>query len=94
MDLWRATKQPSAVPTKCKELIQLAIVLTQHCQPCIKLHVKICVQAGCTRAEIIDAANVALAMGGGAVYEYIGYLIEALDIYLPLSGQKLQNNEV
>ncbi len=83
MNMWRATKQPSAIPAKYKELAQLAIVLVQHCRPCVKLHVKICVQTGCSRAEIMDAANIALAMGGGAVYEYIGYLIEALDVYLP-----------
>jgi AhpD family alkylhydroperoxidase len=83
MEFWRKTKEPSAIPAKYKELTQLAIVLVQHCRPCIELHVKICAEAGCTRAEIMDTAIVALAMGGGAVYEYIGYLIEALDCYLP-----------
>ena len=85
MQFWRKTKEEGAIPTKYKELMQLAIVLVQHCRPCIGLHTQICVNVGCTREEILDAANVALAMGGGPVFEYIGYLVEALDEYLPAS---------
>jgi AhpD family alkylhydroperoxidase len=84
MQFWRKTKEESAIPTKYKELMQLSIVLVQHCRPCIRLHTEICVSVGCTREEILDAANVALAMGGGPVFEYIGYLVEALDEYLPI----------
>jgi len=83
MQFWRKTKEESTVPTKYKELMQLAIVLVQHCRPCINLHTQICVQVGCTRAEILDAANIALAMGGGPVFEYIGYLMQALDEFDP-----------
>ncbi len=83
MQFWRKTKEESAIPTRCKELMQLAIVLVQHCRPCINLHTQICVQVGCSREEILDAANVALAMGGGPVFEYIGYLMQALDEFDP-----------
>lgn len=86
MQFWRKTKDESAIPTKYKELMQLAIVLTQQCRPCINLHTQICVQVGCSREEILDAANVALAMGGGPVFEFIGYLMQALDEYLPKEG--------
>jgi AhpD family alkylhydroperoxidase len=79
MQFWRKTKEESAIPTKYKELMQLAIVLTMHCRPCINLHTQICLDVGCTRAEILDAANVALAMGGGPVFTYIGHLMQALD---------------
>jgi AhpD family alkylhydroperoxidase len=83
MQFWRKTKEESAIPGKYKELMQLAIVLTMHCRPCIDIHTRICVQVGCSREEILDAANVALAMGGGPVFEYTGYLMQALDEYLP-----------
>jgi len=86
MQFWRKTKEESAIPTKYKELMQLAIVLTMHCRPCINLHTRICLQAGCTRPEILDAANIALAMGGGPVFEYIGYLMQALDELEPRQG--------
>jgi AhpD family alkylhydroperoxidase len=79
MQFWRKSREESAIPTKYKELMQLAIVLVQHCRPCINLHTQICLSVGCTRAEIFDAANIALAMGGGPVFAYIGYLMQALD---------------
>jgi AhpD family alkylhydroperoxidase len=83
MQFWRKTKEESAIPAKYKELMQLAIVLTMHCRPCINLHTQICLETGCTRVEILDAANIALAMGGGPVFEYVGYLMQALDGHLP-----------
>jgi len=79
MELWRASKGGDAIPLKYKELMQLAIVLVQHCKPCIFLHTKACVEAGATKEEILETAGVALAMGGGPVYEYIGYLLIALE---------------
>lgn len=83
IQFWRKIKEPSAIPTKYKELMQLAVVLVLHCRPCIRLHTQICLQVGCSRDEILDAANIALAMGGGPVFEYIGYLMQALDSYEP-----------
>jgi len=79
MQFWRKTKEDGAIPTKYKELMQLAIVLVQRCRPCINLHTQICISAGCTREEIIEAANVAIAMGGGPVFEYVGYMMQTLD---------------
>ncbi len=81
LELWRETKKESVIPLKYKELMQLAIVIVQHCKPCIFLHTKICLEAGATKEEILDTAGIALAMGGGPVYEYIGYVMEALEFY-------------
>lgn len=94
LQFWRKTKEESVIPTKYKELMQLAIVLVQHCRPCINLHTQICVSVGCTREEILDTANVALAMGGGPVFEYIGYLMQALDECLLGQNPKSRQNEV
>ncbi len=80
MDLWRTSKE-GTIPQKYKELMELSIVLVQHCKPCIFLHTKICLDNGATRDEILEAAEVAVAMAGGVVYEYLGYLIEALEYY-------------
>jgi len=80
MDLWRTSKK-GVIPIKYKELMELAIVLVQHCKPCIFLHTKICLDIGATRDEILEAAEVAVVMAGGVVYEYLGYLVEALEYY-------------
>lgn len=81
LEMWRESKSQGAIPLKYKELTALAIVLTQHCKPCIFLHTMICLDVGCSREEILEIAEVAVSMGGGIVYEYVGYLVEALDFY-------------
>ena len=84
LNFWRQAKKPSAIPTKYKELIQLAIVLASHCELCIYKHAKLCLLAGATRAEILDAAAQALAVGDSIVYEYLAYVVDALDYYEPV----------
>ena len=81
MDMWRKSKEGDKLPLKYRELIALAIVLVQHCKPCIFLHTRICLEVGASREEILETAEVAVAMGGGIVYEYVGYLVEALNFY-------------
>ncbi len=81
MDFWRATKQKSAIPAKYKELIQLSIVVYARCESCIYQHTQACIHAGATREEILDAAAQAVAIGGGIVYEYIPYVLDALELY-------------
>ncbi|MCD6277946.1 carboxymuconolactone decarboxylase family protein, partial [candidate division WOR-3 bacterium] len=63
MDMWRKSKEGEALPLKYRELIALAIVLVQHCKPCIFLHTKICIEVGATREEILETAEIAVAMG-------------------------------
>ena len=64
---------------KQKELIALGIGIAVRCEPCIYSHVQSAVKAGATRAEILDAAGVALMMSGGPGYTYLPRVVEALD---------------
>ncbi len=79
LEFWRGSKRGEAIPRKYKELMELAIVLVLHCKPCIFLHTKLCLDAGASREEILETAQIAISMGGGVVYEYVGYLMEALE---------------
>ncbi len=81
MNFWRESKKGDAIPLKMKELMALAIVIVEKCKPCIFLHTKICIEVGASDEEILETAGVALSMGGGPVYEYIGYVVEALEYY-------------
>ncbi|MCD6594395.1 carboxymuconolactone decarboxylase family protein [bacterium] len=84
MDFWRATKHKSQLPQKYKELIQLAIVLYDRCESCIYQHIELCLMAGATRFEILDAASQSVAIGGGIVYENLAYIMDALDYFEPI----------
>ena len=62
-----------------KELIALGIGVTQRCGPCIRLHVQKSLQAGATREQILEAASVAVMMGGGPAYTHIPIVIDTLE---------------
>ncbi|MEN6395844.1 MAG: carboxymuconolactone decarboxylase family protein [Methanoregula sp.] len=55
----------SALSTKYKELIAIALSISRCCVPCLAVHTKNAVAAGATREEVIDAAKIGVEFGGG-----------------------------
>jgi len=55
---------------KTKELMALAIGIAIRCKPCIQFHAAEAVKANASRAEILEAASVAVFMGGGPAVAY------------------------
>ncbi len=74
--------QDGPVPAKMKELIAVAISVTVQCDPCIKLHVQKSLELGATRQEILDAASVAVMMGGGPAWTHLPVVLETVDALL------------
>jgi AhpD family alkylhydroperoxidase len=70
-----------------KEFIAVAIGVAIRCEPCIKLHVKMCLDAGATKEQVLEAASVAVMMGGGSAYTHIPVVIDTLEI---LTGESLE----
>ena len=62
---------------KHKELIAVAIAVTQGCSGCIGFHVKALVQLGCTRGELEEMLAVCVYMGGGPALMYSAEVISA-----------------
>ena len=65
------------LPAKTKELIGVAIGLYNRCQYCICVHTSGAYKAGATRAEILAAAEVAIAFGGGPSLAYSAAILTA-----------------
>jgi len=63
---------------KQKELIALGIGVASRCESCIYAHVEKCLHAGATPREVMDAAAVAVMMGGGPAFTYVPVVSEAL----------------
>jgi AhpD family alkylhydroperoxidase len=63
--------EPGALPTKTKELLGLVASMVLRCDDCITYHVVRCGEEGSTRAEVIDAMNVALVVGGSIVIPHL-----------------------
>ncbi len=76
---FQALMKEGALSVREKELIALGAALTTRCAPCINLHVKKCLEAGATRAQILEAAGVIVMMQGGPGYTHVPEVIAALD---------------
>jgi AhpD family alkylhydroperoxidase len=81
--LARAAMAEGAVSAKHKELMALAIGITQHCSGCIGFHVKALLKLDCTRAELEEMLSVCVYMGGGPALMYAAEAIKAWDVMAP-----------
>jgi len=70
MGLLGAAYKPGAMDTKTKELISVSIGVFSRCEYCIVFHTYKALEAGANREEIIEAAMVAVAFGGGPSMAY------------------------
>lgn len=68
-----------ALSIKHKELIAAGIAVATRCEPCIYAHVEKCLKHGATPAEVLEAAGVAVMMGGGPAYTYVPVVVAALE---------------
>ena len=77
--LSKAAMAEGAINAKNKELIALAIGVTQHCSGCIGFHVKALVKLHCTRAELEEMLAICVYMGGGPALMYTAEVLAAWD---------------
>lgn len=81
--LAKAAMAEGAVSEKNKELIALAIGITQHCSGCIGFHVKALRRLQCTREELEEMLAVCVYMGGGPALMYASEALAAWDAFAP-----------
>lgn len=63
--------QEGALDAKTKELAGLVASTVLRCDDCITYHLVRCAEEGWKRAEVIDAMNVALVVGGSIVIPHL-----------------------
>ncbi len=66
----RAAVADGVLPARIKELIALAIAVTEQCDGCIAYHAKAAARRGATEEEVAEALGVALLMNGGPATAY------------------------
>jgi len=79
MGMFSKIMKDGALGLKEKELVALGIAVAQPCTPCIRLHVQKCLAAGATKEQILEAASVAMMMGGGPAFTHIPVVMETLE---------------
>ncbi|MEM2882055.1 MAG: carboxymuconolactone decarboxylase family protein [Candidatus Bathyarchaeia archaeon] len=77
--LSKAVTKDGALSRKVKELIALGIAIAVRCEYCIAIHAQLAINAGATREEMLEAAEVAVLMGGGPARTYVTELRKALE---------------
>jgi AhpD family alkylhydroperoxidase len=77
--LAKAAIAEGAISAKNKELIALAIGITQHCSGCVAFHVKALLKLGCTREELEEMLTICVYMGGGPALMYSAEALKAWD---------------
>ena len=65
---------------RTKELLGLVASAVLRCNDCIDYHLEQCAEAGYSDAELEDALNVALVVGGSIVIPHLRHAIETLDL--------------
>ena len=67
---------------KTRELLALAIAVTQRCQPCINLHVEALMKIGTSREELGSVLAICVQMGGGPALMYAAHALGVWDEYV------------
>jgi len=74
-----AAYKDGALDAKTKELLGLVASCVLRCNDCIDYHLIQCVDLGCTDAELYDALNVALVVGGSIFIPHLRHAVETID---------------
>jgi AhpD family alkylhydroperoxidase len=79
-ELRDAVAGDGALPARTKKLIMIGIAVAIRCEPCIRMHVAGAKEMGISREEILEAAGVAVLLGGGPAAAYSGlFLLDELN---------------
>jgi len=63
-DYMKAANRAGRVDGRTKKLIAIALSIVQHCEPCLRSHLKSALEMGITRVEIEEVANLAVEFAG------------------------------
>ncbi len=77
--LAQGASKAGALDEKTKELIAMAIGVSQRCDGCIGFHAKACKNLGVTREELAEVMAMCVYMGGGPALMYAADALRAYD---------------
>jgi AhpD family alkylhydroperoxidase len=65
--------------SKHKELIAVDISVVIDCEPCMQWHIEQAAKAGATMAEVLEAVEVGIEMGGGPATVSARFALEVME---------------
>lgn len=73
------------IPAHVKELIALAIAVSEECDGCIAYHARAAAAKGASREELAEVLGVTLLMNGGPASVYAPRAWEAFNEFAPVA---------
>ena len=73
-----AAYKDGALSTRVKRLMALSIAVKAGCPGCITYQLKLAVEAGATRDEVIEATSVAMSMGGTTANAWVWIVVKMM----------------
>jgi AhpD family alkylhydroperoxidase len=64
-----------------KELIALGISIVENCESCMEWHIREALEAGMSEKQVLEAVDVAIAMGGGPATVHARFALSVLEYY-------------
>ncbi|MDR2497714.1 MAG: carboxymuconolactone decarboxylase family protein [Tannerellaceae bacterium] len=81
VNMEEATFEDGALSKLQKELIAIGISIVINCESCMEWHIKQALDCGATEAEIIEAIEVGIEMGGGPATVSARFAMNVLAYY-------------
>jgi AhpD family alkylhydroperoxidase len=79
LEMEKAAFSDGALPKKAKELIAVGISVVIDCESCMQWHIEQAAGAGATKAEVLEAIEVGIEMGGGPATVSARFALEVMD---------------
>jgi AhpD family alkylhydroperoxidase len=79
--LHRAALADGALPARFKELVAVAIAVSNECDGCIAAHIRGAVRGGASREEFTEMLAVVLLMNGGPATVWGPRALQMFDAY-------------
>ena len=70
--------EDGALSTRTKRLMAMSIALRAGCPGCITYQTKLAVDAGATKEEVVEAASVAVSMGGTSASAWVWIVVQLM----------------
>ncbi len=86
LELERAAFSEGALARKQKELIAIGISVVKDCESCMQWHIEQAAAAGATQAEVLEAVEVGIEMGGGPATVSARFALDVMDTIWPGGG--------
>ncbi|MCK5628054.1 carboxymuconolactone decarboxylase family protein [Candidatus Bathyarchaeota archaeon] len=75
----RKATENGAIDIKTKRLITVALAVARQCEWCIAHHTKRALEAGVTKAELVEACALAILMAGAPAMMHTQLVLKTID---------------